>query len=87
VKSKKKEQPWLMSKMRSKKMMDNLFPWPNTLLMYLRGTCYINNKCRKGKEKKGKSQLASHRYTKEYFLLIARNDSYEMVVFILLIES
>jgi hypothetical protein len=26
----------LMSKMRSKKMMDNLFPRPNTLLMHLR---------------------------------------------------
>jgi hypothetical protein len=38
--------------MRSKKMMDNLFPWPNTLLMHLRGTCYINNKCRKGKKKR-----------------------------------
>jgi hypothetical protein len=38
-------------------MMDNLFPRPNTLLMHLRGTCYMNNKCRKGK-KKGKSQLA-----------------------------
>jgi hypothetical protein len=38
-------------------MMDNLSPQPNTLLMHLRGTCYINNKCRKGK-KKGKSQHA-----------------------------
>ena len=51
-----------MSKMRSKKMMDNLFPRPNTLLMHLRGTCYINNKCRKG-EKKENHNLLPYSFT------------------------
>ena len=44
-------------------MMDNLFPRPNTLLMHLRGTCYINNKCRKGKKKKENNNLLPYSFT------------------------
>jgi hypothetical protein len=44
-------------------MMDNLFPRPNTLLMHLRGTCYINNKCRKGKKKKENHNLLPYSFT------------------------
>jgi hypothetical protein len=44
-------------------MMDNLFPRPNTLLMHLRGICYINNKCKKGKKKKGNHNLLPYSFT------------------------
>jgi hypothetical protein len=44
-------------------MMDNLFPRSNTLSMHLRGICYINNKCKKGKKQKENHNLLPYSFT------------------------